>query len=93
MNYSYRRFTQAQGRIDRMNTPYNLLHYFVLTSDSFVDRAVQSSLSKKKTFNEKRWVRENPELDKDWGTDFADFASAVAALNAAKSPPTQGSSV
>lgn len=59
LNYSYRRFEQAHGRIDRMNTLYKFLSYFVLTSESVVDRAVEKALKEKKDFNEKRWVREN----------------------------------
>lgn len=57
MNYSWRRFTQAQGRIDRMDTLYKFLSYFVLTSDSVVDKAVRRALDKKQDFNEKRWVK------------------------------------
>lgn len=59
MNYSYRRFTQAQGRIDRMDTLYKFLSYFVLTSDSVVDKAVQKALDTKQDFNEKRWVKKH----------------------------------
>jgi len=58
LNYSYRKFEQAHGRIDRMNTLYKFLSYFVLTSDSVVDKAVEQALDKK-TFNEKRWVNEH----------------------------------
>ena len=57
--YSYRRFEQAQGRIDRLTTLYNLLTYFALVSDSPVDRAVRKSLANKKTFNEKVWMKDN----------------------------------
>jgi len=59
LNYSYRKFEQAHGRIDRMNTLYKFLSYFVLTSDSVVDKAVEQALDKKKTFNEKRWANEH----------------------------------
>lgn len=58
LNYSYRRFEQSQGRIDRLNTLYMLLHYYALVSDSVPDKAVRKSLESKQTFNEKRWVRE-----------------------------------
>lgn len=63
LTYSYRRFYQAQGRIDRLNTLYNLLSYFALVSDSMVDKALTRSLESKKTFNEKRWARENFKSD------------------------------
>ncbi len=59
LNYSYRKFEQAHGRIDRMNTAYKFLSYFVLTSDSVVDKAVEKALAQKKSFNEKRWVNEH----------------------------------
>jgi hypothetical protein len=59
LNYSYRKFHQAQGRIDRLNTLYNFLTYFALVSDSMVDKAVMKSLENKKTFNDKTWWREN----------------------------------
>lgn len=59
MNYSYRRFEQAKGRIDRLNTPHKFLSYFVLTSESNVDNAVGKALEAKQDFNEKGWIREN----------------------------------
>jgi hypothetical protein len=49
--YSYRNYEQAQGRIDRLNTQYEVLHYYVLKSSSIIDRAIWKALTRKKNFN------------------------------------------
>lgn len=53
LTYSYRDFEQSQGRIDRLNTPFTDLHYYVLRSKSFIDDAVWKALSEKQDFNER----------------------------------------
>jgi hypothetical protein len=57
--YSYKNFHQAQGRIDRLNTSFDQLHYHILVSSSMIDQAVKNSLDNKKTFNELAFFREN----------------------------------
>lgn len=52
LTYSYKNFVQSQGRIDRLNTPYTELYYYVLMSNSYVDMAVKSALDNKQSFNE-----------------------------------------
>lgn len=56
--YSWKNFEQAQGRIDRLDTPFTNLYYYVLMSDSLIDRAIKRSLSEKKAFNERKAARE-----------------------------------
>lgn len=56
--YSYKNFMQAQGRIDRLNTTYKDLYYYILTSGSITDKAVKASLQGKKNFNERRFAEQ-----------------------------------
>jgi superfamily II DNA or RNA helicase len=52
LTYSYKNFFQAQGRIDRLNTSYTDLYYYILISDAYVDIVVKRALEAKRSFNE-----------------------------------------
>lgn len=59
LTYSYRNFMQAHGRIDRLDTPFTNLYYYVFMSNSLIDKAIRNSLSHKKQFNERAfWAKE-----------------------------------
>ena len=62
LTYSYRQFEQSKGRIDRLNTPFTDLKYYILRSSSVIDSAIFKSLSSKKNFNERSAL-------KGWGGD------------------------
>lgn len=64
--YSYRQFHQAKGRIDRLDTPYNTMNYFILKSRSIIDNMIWKGLGKKKDFNlrafaKQAWPKEPPQ--------------------------------
>jgi hypothetical protein len=54
LTYSYKNFEQAQGRIDRLDTPFSALFYYVLKSSALIDRMILNSLKQKKSFNERK---------------------------------------
>jgi transposase len=56
-NYSYKVMIQAEGRINRMNTPFEELNYFHLKSYAPIDTAISSALHKKKNFNENKYIK------------------------------------
>jgi hypothetical protein len=53
LNYSWKVLEQAEGRIDRINTPFTDLQYFYLVSESGIDSAVREAVRKKGVFNER----------------------------------------
>jgi hypothetical protein len=57
LTYSYKNFTQCQGRIDRIDTPYTDLYYYILGNRSPIDRAVRGALGQKKSFNERKMIK------------------------------------
>ena len=55
--YSYKVLTQAAGRVDRLNTPYDDLYYYHLRSRSGIDLAITRALNAKRKFNEKKFAK------------------------------------
>lgn len=68
MPYSYKFFVQALGRIDRLDTPFTELYYYVFESSAPIDKAVRKSLSNKKSFNER-----NSDLYRQINKDFGNL--------------------
>ena len=56
-SYSYRMTKQAEGRIDRMNTPYDELYYYHLLSTAPIDLAIARALKQKRSFNENTYLK------------------------------------
>jgi hypothetical protein len=50
--------TQAAGRIDRLNTPFTDLYYYVFKSGAPIDQAIDRALRAKRNFNEKLFLTE-----------------------------------
>lgn len=59
LNYSFRIMEQCEGRIDRLNTPYKDLEYYILTSKAKIDRDIYKTVSNKEKFNIGAWVRKS----------------------------------
>lgn len=54
LTYSYKNFEQAQGRIDRLNTQFIDLYYYLLCSSSQIDLSIKKNLARKMSFNVRR---------------------------------------
>lgn len=59
LTYSHKMFEQSQGRIDRLDSPYEDLWYYVLMSTSKIDEIIWRAIVMKKNFHEGRVVKFN----------------------------------
>jgi hypothetical protein len=50
-NPSYKMVEQCYGRMDRMNTPYGNLFYYLPMSDSWIDKRLRRAFQEKRDFN------------------------------------------
>jgi hypothetical protein len=57
LNYSFKIIEQAEGRIDRLNTPFTDLEYYFLTSDSQIEKDIIKAVKTKEKFNESAWLK------------------------------------
>lgn len=57
LTYSHKIFEQTQGRIDRLDTPFEDLYYYILMSRAKIDLIIWKCLLAKKNFHEGRNVK------------------------------------
>lgn len=55
--YSYRQYEQAHGRIDRLNTKFEILNYYTLKSRAIIDQGIWRALHRKKNFQVSAFVK------------------------------------
>lgn len=65
--YSYKVAKQAEGRINRMNTPFKDLYYYHLTSKSFIDIRIARAYDEKRNFN----------VNKDYKRYYGEFKATA----------------
>lgn len=66
LNPSYKMMTQAAGRIDRRNTPFELLKYFYVKSKSPIDKRLSAVLRDKKDFNERELYFDDSKIPRNY---------------------------
>lgn len=56
LNYSYKIMEQCCGRIDRRNSTFLDLYYYVILSNAPLDSRILKALSRKRNFNERKFL-------------------------------------
>ena len=57
LNYSYRIMEQSAGRIDRINSPFKELNYYMLRSFAPIDSAILRALGNQEDFNARTFAQ------------------------------------
>ena len=55
--FSYRKREQCEGRIDRLNTSFTVLHYYTLSTHTAYEGRISRTVDNKKSFNDSAWVK------------------------------------
>lgn len=58
LNYSYKVWEQSKGRIDRLDTPFKDLYYYICRSTAKIDTNIWRALLTKKNFNERAYAKQ-----------------------------------
>lgn len=59
LNYSYKMMEQASGRINRANTPFTDLYYYIFYANGGIDKGILTALKNKRDFNANRYYTKN----------------------------------
>lgn len=54
LTYSYKNYEQAQGRIDRLDSAFIYLYYYILLSSAPIDKQIMNALKHKRNFNQRK---------------------------------------
>ena len=60
LTYSYKQWEQAHGRIDRMDSPYLHLYYYVFKTSSNIDKSIWKALTAKRDFQTSDFTTKPP---------------------------------
>lgn len=67
LNYSWKINEQSKGRIDRLNTPFRVLYYYLFRSMAQIDTSIWKAIMTKQDFNMNRYAK------KIWDEEYIPF--------------------